>query len=197
MRRFFCWYNVKRILCWLLVLALVAAGVYLFDIDYKIRPSRDIDIQTLAECLAPLDCSPGSGRFMKEDTGFDAWLIIDVDEEFQYEGDETTLKEFAEKHALKYQVVPEQDVEMVVWLRSYMPLMKALGYGWLNYDGNLIEKWYGSEEAEGKPNYRNLFSIFLRKGEYYYWFNGFCRTGSMETFLKESVRIANENFPAA
>ena len=49
MRRFFCWYNVKRILCWLLVLALVAAGVYLFDIDYKIRPSRDIDIQTLAE----------------------------------------------------------------------------------------------------------------------------------------------------
>ena len=196
MRRFFCWYNVKRILCWLLVLALVAAGVYLFDIDYKIRPSRDIDIQTLAECLAPLDCSPGSGRFMKEDTGFDAWLIVSVSEELAIlEG--STIKEFTERKYLTLFEVPEQDVEMVVWMRDYMPLMKALGYGWLNYDGNLIEERYGSEEAEGKPNYRNYFSIFLRKGEYYYWFDGFCRTGSMETFLKESVRIANENFPAA
>ena len=40
-------------------------------------------------------------------------------------------------------------------------------------------------------------TMFFHKGKYYYWFNGFCRTGSMETFLKESVRIANENFPAA
>ena len=154
MRRFFCWYNVKRILCWLLVLALVAAGVYLFDIDYKIRPSRDIDIRTLAECLAPLDCSPGSGRFMKEDTGFDAWLTVSVSEELAIlEG--STIKEFTERNYLTLFEVPEQDVEMVVWMRDYMPLMKALGYGWLNYDGNLIEERYGSEKAEGKPNYRN------------------------------------------
>lgn len=59
----------------------------------------------------------------------------------------------------------------------YTPVIKALGYGWLSYEGNLYAEYHrdyttsykgGRQEAEGKPNYRNQYTFsFVRDNAQY------------------------------
>ncbi len=59
----------------------------------------------------------------------------------------------------------------------YTPVIEALGYGWLSYEGNLYADYHrdyttsylgGRQEAEGKPNYRNQYTFnFVRDNAKY------------------------------
>lgn len=203
MKQFLRKYAVRAMIGVVLV-CIIGTLVYLFGIDLH----RNISYQPLVSQVAltyildDMGSPARTGRetITVEERGREGiyWIMVTTDTPGYAEGENglTTIQNYAGR-SNQYFVFPSLDIELEAENIRYMPLVKALGYGWFSYDGNLYAKFFGREEAAGWPNYRHQFRVMLRKGEYYYEFMGFCKSDSFEDFLQEAVRLVNENFGAA
>lgn len=87
----------------------------------------------------------------------------------------------------RHYVFSDEDIEVAVLEARHNNFAKVLGYGWLNSDGNLMEKYLGKEEAKGLPNYSDFFSLVIRKGDRMFYVEGYCNTSSFDRFITTAV----------
>lgn len=86
---------------------------------------------------------------------------------------------------------PNDDYEIFISEARYTPIVKAWGYGWLHYEGNLYAQQNGRDAADGKPNFRNYFSFTIRKADEQFVFTVYCNTSDAEKALLEAINCIN------
>ena len=86
---------------------------------------------------------------------------------------------------------PNDDYEIFISEARYTPIVQALGYGWLHYEGNLYAQRNGRDAAEGKPNFRNCFNFTIRKADEQFVFTVYCNTSDAEKALTEAIDYVN------
>ena len=188
-----------RVLIWitvsLLVLALLGAGYYLFIYDMR-RPSRyqpQMDasfLQTELERLHPT-AADSADEVLIEQEGFEGILsygcsiesVDDIKDYFAY----ISRNPYDGEHI----TFSDDSYEIFVSRAYYMPMIKAMGHGWLHRDGNIYAFRNGEEEAEDKPNFRNCFIFTIRKGDNQFVLNMYCNTDSAENALSQAIDYIN------
>lgn len=208
-RQFFRKHAVQATISIVLALAIFGTAactlVYLYGIDlyrdkyYPLEASQETLTANLDALRQPARL--GEEIFTVEDDGRGIYCIQvtdDLDNEQQEDG-RTVIESVAEASLFsQYFDLPEQDMEIVVHIARYMPIVSAWKWNMgLSTWGNYFALLHPDKNPSSRPNYRNVFRVTLRKGEYYYDFEGFCKSDSFEDFLQEAVRLANENFGAA
>lgn len=86
---------------------------------------------------------------------------------------------------------PNDDYEIFISEARYTPIVKAWGYGWLHYKGNLYAQQNGRDATDEKPNFRNRFSFTVRKSDELFVFTVCCNTSDAEKALSEAVNCMN------
>lgn len=176
----------------LAVIFLLSVLLDAFNSERRYRPAGDeyinryfesikFDTENLIDELAPT-------MFEVDEKGIDGIFYISVSRSFS--GD---LKEIASRDEIsRYVKDSNEDTEWVYFPAEYMPWIKAMGYGWLNDDGNLYAQMYGSETAKGKPNYRHKFSFIVKRNDVYYQVTCFCDTPEFGKVIEISSDLIYE-----
>ena len=210
-------YTVKKVIMTVVVLLVIGVVGYLFVYDLN-RPERYVPemdtefLKTEIDRIAAIDADSEYTVYDEDDVlvtqdGFKCILSYScerpVDEETKDSYDYLEAKDIAGKL-----IRLSDSVQIFVWDAYYKPIVEALGYGWLNYDGNLYASnvahysaGYSADYADknrreatkDKPNYRNCFRFTIIRDDELFVFLVYCNTDSAEEALSESINYINNN----
>jgi len=193
--------NYKRVLIITLLvfilISIVGSALYLFVYDANkprmYQPEMDkVFIQDEIERLETTFNSEFHDEVIIENSDFEGILLYNCSvssvEEIKEYIQVFSKSEYNGRHIS----FKNDSYEMYIANARYMPIIKALGHNWLHYRGNLYQRYYGKEEAQGKPNYRNQYIFVIRKDNYRFIFNVFCKETDAEKALSTAVTHINE-----
>ncbi len=179
----------------LLMLAVIGVVIFLIVFD-KNNPQfyqPQIDYRFLQSEIERLDSSAKnlSGEETVSKDGFKGIIVYGCLESSAAEIKEYLSYLSRNPHYGTHITFPNDDYEIFVSEARYTPIVRAWGYGWLHYEGNLYEQRNGRDAADGKPNFRNYFSFTIRKADEQFAFTVYCNTSDAEKALSEAINCMN------
>lgn len=179
----------------LLVLAIIGMVIFLFVFDRN-RPriyQPQIDYRFLQNEVKRL-ASPTkdlSGETIVSQNGFEGIVAFDRSKS-SVEEIKAHLAYLSQNPNYGTHIMfPDDEYEAFVSAARYTPIVRAWGYGWLHYEGNLYAQKNGRDAADGKPNFRNYFNFTIRKADEQFVFTVYCNTSDVEKALSAAINCMN------
>ena len=190
---------IKRVLIVTVAVAVLATGIglgcYLFYFDRRKPQVYQPQVETTfllsqIERIESVD-DDINGEAMLSQDGFKGILIYSYSDQSAQDIDDCF--EQLSQNELDGELItfPENSCQVFVHSARYTPVVKALGYGWLHYDGNAYATRNGRESAKGKPNFRNYFCFTVGKDNGLYYLQIYCNTDDAERALKQAIDYIN------
>ncbi len=172
-----------------LVLLLTAAYLWLYDGSKPTQFEPSVNENRIQTELDRLQEALGSHEteisFQKG--GLKSLLVISggkTDAVSLYEQNKSAV-DAAEMAYRKQKDAEDNPAEILLSNWTYLPL-------WKNFGGGLYASCYGKEAAKGKPRYRYMIELTVKKGEGQYFMRAFCnRPNDLDELITEFVSQIN------
>lgn len=173
----------------LLLLLLMAAYLWIYDGSKPTEFEPSINENRVQTELDRLQEISGSHEM---ETAFQkgrlkALLVItggETDAVSLYEQNKSAV-DAAEMAYRKQKDAEDNPAEILLSNWTYLPL-------WKNFGGGLYASCYGKEAAKGKPRYRYMIELTVKKGEGQYFMRAFCnRPNDLDELITEFVSQIN------
>ena len=189
----------KRVLIITVAVAVLATGIglssYLFYFDRRKPQVYQPQVET-AFLLSQIERIESvdddiDGEVLLSQDGFNGILVYSYSEQSAQDIDDCFKQLSLNKFDGELITFPENSCQIFVHSARYTPIVEALGYGWLHYDGNVYATRNGRAAAKDKPNYRNFFCFTIGKDNGLCYLQIYCNTSDAEKALKQAIDYIN------